>query len=326
MNCSTLLHGRKSMQHLKAAIDGELRLSSSSLDFGKAVHCYLLEPDVFDAEYAVSGPCTAELASGQRKGKPCGSPGRARRDGEWVCGKHATDGDDYPANMVTAPEWGQIRSMASSLKRHKAVRLLRQQGGCEVSVIAELEGVLCKCRLDKWVPECKPYPNGVIVDVKTVSSGGGTEYAFRGSVDSYSYDVRAAFYVDCVEVVTGRRPEFVWVAVEKEVPYAVGVYEATTESLAWGRREYVSLLSALKQCRERERIANRLDEGDVWEDAVKNAGASHAVYRHLLNAKCGGNVERAASVVRDCWPGYTDNVQRLPATSWKVRQLAEAEA
>lgn len=325
MNCSTLLHGRTSMRHLKAAIDGELKLSSDALDFGKAVHCYLLEPDVFASEYEVAGPCEAVIKGGANKGQMCGASGRGKRDGKWYCGKkgHSSDADEFPTSLVSRADHNAIKSMGESLKRHKAVRLLRQNGGCEVSCVGELEGVLAKCRLDKWVPPCRAYPNGCIVDVKTISRGGGTKRAFGKSVDSYSYDVRAAWYVDVVEVLTGKRPEFVWVCIEKETPFAVGVYEASPESIQWGRREYTSLLWEYLGCRERERICERLDAGDEYEDAVANSGANVPQYRYLVE-KCGG-VERAIASVRDCWPDYTTNIERLPAAGWKVRQLAEAQ-
>ena len=61
-------------KHYKAAIDGFLEgEDTESFAFGRAFHCRLLEPELFDARYSIRQPCQAILKTGERKGKECGN-------------------------------------------------------------------------------------------------------------------------------------------------------------------------------------------------------------------------------------------------------------
>ena len=52
---------------------------------------------------------------------------------------------------------------------------------------------------------------------------------------NYGYHISAAWYMWGIELATGIKPEeFIWVAIEKEAPYGIGVYKADTELLEYG--------------------------------------------------------------------------------------------
>ena len=52
---------------------------------------------------------------------------------------------------------------------------------------------------------------------------------------NYGYHISAAWYMWGIELATGIKPEeFIWVAIEKEAPFGIGVYKADTELLQYG--------------------------------------------------------------------------------------------
>ena len=245
MNMSTLLWGRTSMQHMKAAIDGLLNKESDALNFGRALHHYILERDTFDIHWQLAQSCDAVLKSGDSKGETCGKSG-TKTDGEfWRCGTHAKGlpGFKDPENCITRNEMDDILSMANALKGHPVVKLLRQRGGCEASAMFEVRGVPCKCRLDKLIANEK-FPT--IIDLKTVRSGWGERDKFQKHIYDYDYAIRAAFYVDAVKQLKGYEPSFIWVVVEDSAPFAVGVYQCDPHTLAWGRFMYETLIGSYK--------------------------------------------------------------------------------
>lgn len=248
MNGSTLMWGREpySMQHLQAAMEGHLDKDSAAMSFGRAVHCRLLEPDLFARLFPVADQCGATLASGKNKGARCSNSGNVLHEGAWYCGQHAPQGVVSGAEeYITASESERIEAMTAQVRRHPVVKLIRQHGGFETSFVADLEGVRMKGRLDKWIPggNCP----ATIVDVKKCGLGGANRDAFGRQVHKYAYHVKAALYVDCMESLTGTRPNFIWIVIEDEYPHAIYVAGASPEDLECGTREYRELLIELKR-------------------------------------------------------------------------------
>jgi hypothetical protein len=62
MNFSTLAWAGDSMAHLRAAIDGVLvREDSDDMEWGRALHCRLLEPERYPEAVLIRGTCAAVL-------------------------------------------------------------------------------------------------------------------------------------------------------------------------------------------------------------------------------------------------------------------------
>ena len=94
-----------------------------------------------------------------------------------------------------------------------------------------MTGILCRCRPDFWRED------DIIVDVKTTEDASPEE--FSRSLAKWRYHVQAPFYMDGIELATGRRPKgFVFLVVEKKPPYAVAAYTLDPESIELGRSEY----------------------------------------------------------------------------------------
>jgi len=148
------------------------------------------------------------------------------------------------AEIVTADEADQIQFMRDAVYSHPSARkLLFAPGRAEASAwwYDDLEGVLCKCRPDY------ARDDHIIVDLKSTEDA--EPNAFGRSAVKYGYVRQGAFYWDGWHRVTGIKPEgFVFIAVEKEPPYAVSVSALTPIQLDMGRHEYRRALARYSEC------------------------------------------------------------------------------
>ena len=86
------------------------------------------------------------------------------------------------------------------------------------------------------------YSQPIIVDVKTTSDA-STDSFIRSAIN-YGYDFQAAMYFNGVAKNIGKKPLFVFIAVEKEPPYAVNILQADELMLQRGYdlfREYIGI-------------------------------------------------------------------------------------
>lgn len=82
----------------------------------------------------------------------------------------------------------------------------------------EQTGVACRARPDLAVNDWS-----LIVDYKTTLSADPKEFA--KSIATYGYHQQQAWYCEAVEILTGIRPEFVFVCQEKTPPYELSVLQ-----------------------------------------------------------------------------------------------------
>lgn len=244
---SALKAARISARHLYYALNGQLSADSPSKLFGRAVHAALLEPETFAARYTVAGTCGATLASGKRKGEVCGAVACKRHNLTWYCRQHAPDGAIEVEDALSPEQHETIARIMDSLRAHQAWRMLRSQGGAERTVIADLDGVRIKARLDKVIDNPP-----TIVDLKTARPGTCHPEQWPVTVARYGYHFSAALYVDALAAVRQLDilPAFVWLVVETDEPYSCWVYQASAECIAEGRRQYQQALSLYRRCME----------------------------------------------------------------------------
>lgn len=148
--------------------------------------------------------------------------------------------------ILTPDQWDQIHRMRDAVMAHPAAnRLLTSvPGKAEISFywIDKATGELCRMRPD-WLRD-----DDLIVDLKSCEDA--SPEGFARSVAKWRYDVQDAFYSDGFHAVTGRKPKgFVFIAVEKKPPYAVGVYVLDAESKELGRAQYRQDLNKYAECR-----------------------------------------------------------------------------
>lgn len=183
-----------------------------------------------------------------------------------------------PGRIVLSPEvWDQLHAMRDAVHNHPAAHALLTgvPGEAEKSVYWNdpTTGVLCRCRPDWWRDD------DVLVDLKTTDDA--SPEGFAKSMANWRYDVQAPYYMDGVKLSTGRNVKaFVFVAVEKKPPYAVGVYVLDSDSLELGRAQYQHDLRVYAEC-----LAN--DKWPGYGDKIQtiNMPAWHANKNaHLISA------------------------------------------
>ncbi len=206
----------KSMAHF---LDPK-KVERSFFNFGAAVHDAVLLPEEFHSKYVKMPP---EI--------------KIRRGKEWDAFKAANS----EKTILTADEYEEAMLFRDKILSHKICKNIFKDGEPEHSYFTELEvlgeKIKVKCRPDYVSKNC-------VIDIKTTLSAGFDE--FSRSILKYRYHVQAAFYLDVVNKVLGTEIDnFIFVAIEKEHPFPIGVYVLDRESIDLGRKRYQKNLETL---------------------------------------------------------------------------------
>lgn len=233
--CTTMLHMHTAKCGL---IDSD---DTKDRKLGRAIHCRLLEGEAYHERFTIAQPCCVLLKSGERKGAACGKSAsyQSQRDKNiWACGTHREQIPDavQPEDFIDSDEAEQVEKIAQKLHLHPAMKLFRRTGWSEVSMVWELCGLKCKCRIDK-LDDWETTPKPLVIDIKSCQVGKATIEDCEKSVAENGYHRQAALNVNAVEALTGKRPGFVWVFVEKDEPFDVQILPADDETLAIGITE-----------------------------------------------------------------------------------------
>lgn len=143
-----------------------------------------------------------------------------------------------------------IVGMAEAVLAHPTARaLLSQPGASEVSVFGTdpVTGVECRTRFD-FLPDPSE-TRLVAVDLKTTVDA--SKRGFENSAARYEYPVQRAWYLDALSWVADvRDPEMLFVVVEKEPPYLVGVYQVPSVWAEKGHTAAAHARNLFKTCTE----------------------------------------------------------------------------
>lgn len=221
---------KRSPAHFRYAVDHPAE-QNAAMAFGSAVHCAVLEPRQFKKQYMV-----ADFDARTKEGKM------------WK--QQALDAGKI---LLTKDQAEQINSIVAAIKANPfAKRLLTGKHETAHFWNDPETGERCKCKTD-----CETDINGVhyIVDLKTCASA-ETEEFVRDAV-KYGYFMQAAMYSDGVKCHTGKDSMFVFVAVEKDPPYAVNVLQCGEDEIRLGMNGdktgkvpgYRGLLALYHKCR-----------------------------------------------------------------------------
>lgn len=205
----------KSPAHYRAAQE-EHQEPSKSMQMGTAIHTAVLEPDLYTEVVGVI---------------PEGIDGRTKEGKAW---KDANK-DRICLNNT---ENRDVQGVARSIHNHPFWEIAGTSNKMvEASVFAmdSETGVPLKARPDLWVGA------DTLVDIKTTDDA--TPEAFTRTVLNFGYHIQAAHYL----AMTGAA-EFVFVAVERTAPYAVGIYRLDSEWLQAGENMRRKAITLLHEC------------------------------------------------------------------------------
>lgn len=199
---------------------------TESMQLGSAVHCLTLEPHLFDVRYVVAPKVDRRTNVGKAT---------------WAdfC-KHAEGKTVLDDSMYRT-----ACNASNAIKDNRAATLLLEQSGyCEHPLMWDhphVFGVKCKAKLDKAVVGPQ-----IIFDLKTTQDA--TPSAFARTIASYGYDGQAAWYSEGFEAEYGEWPTFIFIAVQTDAPYEVGLYELHADDLSRACEENEHALRQLVEC------------------------------------------------------------------------------
>lgn len=159
--------------------------------------------------------------------------------------------DNVGKELIKPKDLEMIEAMKIAVYKHPAAQTVLEEGASEQTVVWKDNGtgLLCKCR-----PDRSPNPDTrTLVDLKSTVDAG--EDAFLRAMIKYGYMRQGSFYLDGMNAHRKKDEwftDFVFIAVEKEPPYKVGVYHMDEEMIKYGRGEYMRLLAIEFECRKNE--------------------------------------------------------------------------
>jgi hypothetical protein len=212
----------KSPAHAKVMMDAEWQ-DTPAFSFGRAFHTAALEPDLFENRYIVPPDIDKRTKDGKAR---------------WAKFQEAAEGKE----ILAAESFELIQAMSASVRNSPAAKCITG-GKAEVCIvwIDEPTGFLCKARLD-YVHEVY----GFLVDLKTAKDA--SPDGFAKAMFNYRYHQQLAFYMAGYKAVTGDDSSFIFVAVEKDAPYATAIYEVNERSVQAGCNACRKALDTFSEC------------------------------------------------------------------------------
>jgi hypothetical protein len=216
---------RKSALQYKHDIETE-RDDAAHFRIGRAIHCYVLEPESFDDHFVC-----------YRDSKSVGEGAKKR----WQAFQEA----NADKTILDVAEYEAAVGAARALLSHPVASAFLVGGLKEHTVtwVDEKTGLRCKARLDHY--------RSRLVDIK--SGRDIVPRVFAVTCARLGYHAQAAFYLDGALVngyVMDEEP--VLLAVESSAPFDVVPYRLGDDVIKAGRAEYGRLLARLKECQERD--------------------------------------------------------------------------
>jgi exodeoxyribonuclease VIII len=200
------------------------REENRNFDVGSSVHSLVLEPHLFDQEFAVAPNCDRRTKAGKEAYNNFVSESEGK-------------------TVLTREDYMLCNSMAESVHNQQGTKVFLRDGIAEYSHFSELEGVPVRCRPDYYNEKL-----GVIVDLKTTNDA--SHKGFMSSVGKFNYHIQVAFYTDVMKSLGYSVNKFLFIVVEKKAPHMVGFYELDHVAIEEGEKKYKEALELYKECKK----------------------------------------------------------------------------
>jgi exodeoxyribonuclease VIII len=238
VNCGALKALSKTAAHYRAWL-AEEQTETPALAFGKALHCAVLEPELFERTYIVAREHPYSRVSDRLRNAKKPSQGTLDAIAYWdawereMGGKIEVSHDDAIA----------LRGMQAAVFTHPIAGKLFTGGVAESTAIwtDPEHDLLCKARMDYYVAS-----RGLVIDLKSTEDA--SESGFARSVATYRYHVQHAHYASAFQSLGHELRAFLFVAVEKAAPYAVNVMCLDADAEARGMELRDRDMATLNRC------------------------------------------------------------------------------
>lgn len=227
VNCGALKELAKTPKHYRAWLSATEQHETPALLFGRALHALVLEPDLFAREWAQQ-PEFGDLRT---------KAGKERRD-DWLSMHRGV-------TAVSADDWQRLQAMRDAVMAHPIAGKFFTGGRAETTTVwtDPRTGLLCKARQDYRRDDLR-----MLGDLKSTEDA--SPKGFAKSIVNFRYHVQHAHYTDGDRVLIGEAPRFLFCAVEKTPPYAVGVYMLDADAEGRGHELRDREMDTLNSCLE----------------------------------------------------------------------------
>ena len=205
--------------------DRERTEPTAAMILGSAIHSAILEPDLFPREYVAN-------------------PGIERRSNAGKAEYAAFEAEHKGKIILSDEDFQSCLAIRDAVHTHPLAAGLLKGGKAEQSFYAidSETGELIKCRTDYLHDS-----GAMIVDLKSTEDA--SPDGFAKSAANFRYPVQTAWYHDVMDEAFGEHPEhWVFMAVEKKPPFAIGLYFAQREDVARARlaarRDFMRIVEA----------------------------------------------------------------------------------
>ena len=197
---------------------------TSAMELGSLIHTCILEPECLDRDYVVSPKFN-----------------KRKKDGK--ANAEAFAEANFGKKVIDEAAHTQINGIIRSVFSHDAASAFLQKGVAEGSIFwtDEKTGVKCRARIDYYRQD-----QGALVDVKSTNDARPRE--FQRSLINFGYHRQLAFYDRALRSAGLPVERHIIVAVEKDDPYAVMVYELDPTALIMANQEIDDALIRYAEC------------------------------------------------------------------------------
>lgn len=196
---------------------------TNALEFGNAVHTFILEPETFNDRYIVM----PDIDRRTKIGKEAFADFQIQSEGKAVISAEAVE---------------ELQHMRDAIHSNADARELITGAIYERSLYwndPDTE-LLCKARPDIW-------QSNFICDLKTTKSGAYKD--FQSSVYNFGYHIQAGMIQEALRHAHGSiQKNFIFVVIEKEPPYATVVYQLDELALDLGVAQFKNILQGIRRC------------------------------------------------------------------------------
>lgn len=214
LSYSSIKYALQDMKLWEMYMRGQLKKESDALTFGSMYDCLLFTPEEFDDRFMVLNDSAKCEEIGGR------APRMTNKYKAWVKEFEETAKENN-LKLIGEDDYKKAVEMIQRLVV-SGVRDEYLLGNYQHEFNQEIHGVPVRGFLD-----C--LNDNYISDHKTTRS----LKQFRYAVKDYGYDIQAYIYCSVLGL-----DKFYWVAQEKAYPFAIGVYEASEETLLSGREKF----------------------------------------------------------------------------------------
>lgn len=152
--------------------------------------------------------------------------------------------------IISEKEESAILAMRDAIYQHRMVVEMLDEA--RAYTIAPESAIYWSGGIAQVAMKCKPdaVTEDAILDLKTCFDA--SPDGFSRQIAQFGYAIQAAMYIDGVYHETGTKKKFRFIAIEKEPPYAIGVYELDAASILTGEAKRQRAAVIYGRCRSND--------------------------------------------------------------------------